>query len=69
MPIELALPQRDIDRLQHFARRELPKATTTAGVIDHATAGRASNTALSKEYIPGRDGFEHPGPPTGRSTC
>jgi hypothetical protein len=34
MPIELALPQRDVDRLQHFARRELPKAVSNAGVID-----------------------------------
>lgn len=34
MPIELALPQRDVDRLQHFACRELPKAVSNAGVID-----------------------------------
>lgn len=33
-PIELALPQRDVDRLQQFARRELPKAASNAGVID-----------------------------------
>src|SRR5687768_7731524 len=26
IPIELALPQRDADRLVHFARRELPKS-------------------------------------------
>jgi hypothetical protein len=38
MPIELALPQRDVDRLQHFARRELPKAATSAGVIDRVLA-------------------------------
>lgn len=37
-PIELALPQRDVDRLQHFARRELPKAATNAGVIDRVLA-------------------------------
>lgn len=34
IPIELALPQRDVDRLQHFARRELPKAASNPGVID-----------------------------------
>jgi len=38
MPIELALPQRDVDRLQHFARRELPKAATNAAVIDRVLA-------------------------------
>ena len=34
MPVELALPQRDVDRLQQFARRELPKAASNARVID-----------------------------------
>ena len=34
MPVELAVPQRDVDRLQQFARRELPKAVSNAGVID-----------------------------------
>jgi hypothetical protein len=38
MPIELVLPQRDVDRLQHFARRELPKAASSAGVIDRVLA-------------------------------
>lgn len=38
MPIELSLPQRDIDRLQHFARRELPKAASSAAVIDRVLA-------------------------------
>jgi hypothetical protein len=38
MPIALSLPQRDVDRLQHFARRELPKAATNAGVIDRVLA-------------------------------
>ncbi|CAM5401344.1 hypothetical protein [Sphingobium scionense] len=33
-PIELDLPQRDVDRLQYFARRELPKAASNAGAID-----------------------------------
>lgn len=33
-PIELGMPQRDIDRLQRFARRELPKAASNARVID-----------------------------------
>jgi len=38
-PIELALPQRDLDRLQRFARRELPKAATNAAMLDRvATA-------------------------------
>src|SRR3546814_8762067 len=45
MPIELRLPQRDVDRLQHFARRELPKAASSAGVIDRVLAAldRASH--------------------------
>lgn len=38
MPIELSLPQRDVDRLQHFARRELPKAASNAAVIDRVLA-------------------------------
>lgn len=33
-PIELNLPQRDVERLQRFARRELPKVASNAGVID-----------------------------------
>jgi len=33
-PIELGMPQRDVDRLQRFARRELPKAASNARVID-----------------------------------
>jgi hypothetical protein len=37
-PIELAVPQRDVDRLQHFARRELPKAASNARVIDRVRA-------------------------------
>ena len=45
MPIELSLPQRDVDRLQHFARRELPKAASSAGVINRVLAAldRASH--------------------------
>ena len=44
-PIELNLPQRDVDRLQYFARRELPKAASNAGVIDRVLAAldQASN--------------------------
>jgi hypothetical protein len=34
MPIELAVPQRDIDQLQRFARRELPKAASNAAMLD-----------------------------------
>jgi hypothetical protein len=33
-PVELRLPQRDVDRLQQFAHREIPKAASNAGVID-----------------------------------
>lgn len=44
-PIELNLPQRDVDRLQYFARRELPKAASNAGVIDRVLTAldRATN--------------------------
>jgi len=38
MPIELALPQRDVDRLQRFARRELPKSASNAAMIDRVLA-------------------------------
>lgn len=38
MPIELALPQRDVDRLQRFARRELPKAASNAAMLDRVLA-------------------------------
>jgi hypothetical protein len=34
MPIELAVPQRDVDRLQLFARRELPRAASNAAMLD-----------------------------------
>lgn len=34
LPIELVVPQRDLDRLQRFARRELPKAATNAAMLD-----------------------------------
>ena len=34
MPIELTLPQRDIDRLQRFARRELPRSASNAAMLD-----------------------------------
>jgi len=36
--IELALPQRDVDRLQRFARRELPKAASNAAMLDRVLA-------------------------------
>jgi hypothetical protein len=32
--IKLTLPWRDVERLQQFARRELPKAATNARIID-----------------------------------
>lgn len=38
LPITLALPQRDVDRLLRFARRELPKAASNAGMIDRVLA-------------------------------
>jgi hypothetical protein len=38
MPITHRLPRRDIIRLQHFARRELPKAASNAAVIDRVLA-------------------------------
>lgn len=34
LPIEIAIPQRDVDRLQRFARRELPKAASNAAMLD-----------------------------------
>ncbi|HJP67479.1 MAG TPA: hypothetical protein VJ846_01160 [Sphingomicrobium sp.] len=43
--IELDIPQRDVDQLLHFARCELPKAASKAGVIDRVLAAldRASH--------------------------
>ena len=38
MPIDLSVPQRDVDRLQHFARRELPKAASNAAMLDRVLA-------------------------------
>ena len=38
LPIELALPQRDLDRLQRFARRELPKTATNAAMLDRVAS-------------------------------
>lgn len=34
LPIEITIPQRDVDRLQRFARRELPKAASNAAMLD-----------------------------------
>jgi len=34
MPFELAVPQRDVDRLQRFAQKELPKTASKAAVLD-----------------------------------
>ena len=53
MPIELAVPQRDVDRLQLFARRELPKAASNAAMLDRVLT--ALNTA-SHRRPPVRDG-------------
>ncbi|WP_066822324.1 hypothetical protein [Sphingomonas mali] len=38
MPIDLAVPQRDVARLQLFARRELPKAASNAAMLDRVLA-------------------------------
>jgi hypothetical protein len=43
LPIEIAIPQRDIDRLRRFARRELPKAASNAAMLDRVL--RALNAA------------------------
>lgn len=37
-PIELTLPQRDVDRLERFARLELPKAASNAAMLDRVLA-------------------------------
>lgn len=39
LPIEIAIPQRDVDRLQRFARRELPKAASNAAMLDRVLRG------------------------------
>jgi hypothetical protein len=36
--LELALPQRDVRRLQTFVRRDLPKAASNAAVLDRLGA-------------------------------
>ena len=38
LPIDLAVPQGDVDRLQLFARRELPKAASNAAMLDRVLA-------------------------------
>jgi hypothetical protein len=38
LPIELALPQRDVERLQVFAAKELPKAASNAAMLDRVLA-------------------------------
>lgn len=40
----LRLPARDVRRMQHFVRRELPKAASNAGVIERL--GAALDAAL-----------------------
>lgn len=44
--VTLSLPQRDVMRLQRFARRELPKAASNAAMIDRVLA------ALDKSVSP-----------------
>ncbi|WP_395396442.1 hypothetical protein WBP07_21360 (plasmid) [Novosphingobium sp. BL-8A] len=34
MPMEIAIPRRDLERLQRFATRELPKAASNAVMTD-----------------------------------
>jgi len=38
LSIELALPQRDVERLQVFAAKELPKAASNAAMLDRVLA-------------------------------
>lgn len=38
LPVTLAIPQRDVDRLQRFARRELPKTASNAAILDRVLA-------------------------------
>lgn len=38
LPIELAIPRRDVDRLQRFARTELPRAASNAAMLDRVLA-------------------------------
>src|SRR3546814_4842988 len=69
MPIELRLPQRDVDRLQHFARRELPKEASSAGVIDRVRAAleRASHRPRGC-IVKGHGEIASPGPSLNRSS-
>lgn len=34
LPVEIAIPNRDVDRLRWFARRELPKAASNPAMLD-----------------------------------
>lgn len=43
--LTLRLPVRDIQRLQRFAQRELPKAATNAGIIERL--GRVLDAAIA----------------------
>lgn len=52
MPIDLAVPQRDVDRLQVFARRELPKAASNAAMLDRVLA--ALDAASRRSAAAGR---------------
>jgi hypothetical protein len=38
LPIELALPQHDVERLRVFAAKELPKAASNAAMLDRVLA-------------------------------
>jgi hypothetical protein len=50
LAIEMALPQRDVDRLQRFARKELPKAASNAAMLD-----RVMKSLEAASHRPGGD--------------
>jgi len=50
LPVELAIPQRDVERLQRFARRELPKAASNAAMLDRVLA--ALDVASHRGRVP-----------------
>ncbi|WP_342250152.1 hypothetical protein [Sphingomonas sp. OTU376] len=50
LAIEIALPQRDVDRLQRFARKELPKAASNAAMLD-----RVMKSLEAASHRPGGD--------------
>src|SRR3546814_14868327 len=49
--VTLRLPQRDVMRLQIFARRELPKAASNAAMINRVLAARSEERRGGKECV------------------